>query len=527
MSISLKIPNPPATPSGTRAPHYVSPGTKSVLIFITGANQVSLNVTPGSPGCTATPSGTVCQIDNIGAPVGDTEISVSAFDSPVPPPGSKVGNVLSAGTVMAHIVEGGQNLVQIALGGVPNKAQITSLNTTPVNGSAADLHFSMKLMDADGYTIVGSTPYSSNVIGIAQPGPVGVGILQTNPIGYASKFEFVVNGATTTGGMQITSPGDTYSIIYSGSGIVSATLQVQQNGSPVLATATITPKAATAPVQNVSQLESGATIFPFNGELWFTEPSKKAIGYVQNGVEHDIPLPSGNTPSALAGGPTFMYGTTLVFGTQQGTVGYLTSNGVQGEYALPTTSPVAGIMATTDVSYGTYQIAYTQPAAHKVGIALMFGGRFTEYMLPTNATPGYMDAGYFVDPGSNAIGHVDSTGWKEYPLPTAASDPVDVAGGTGTLWIAEGAAKRVAVFDTQSNAMTEFATDAPLTSIAGGSVITATDNAGNIEYFQADGTKTTTQTGSAGPATQIRNYAGDGFLYVCSTCAVNLQEFLF
>lgn len=526
LSIELKIPNATQTSGVARRPQYISPATKSVLIIPTGGPQFFANVTPTSPGCTATASGTVCRLDNIGASVGQSELTVYAYDAPVPPAGSKVGNVLSAGSTTVTIVAGQSNVVQLTLGGVPAKAQILSLNTTPVNGAATDLHFSVKVMDADGYTIVGSTPYGSS--DAQPPAGVSVSIAQTTPDGFAPPFQFVVNGTKSTGSMVLTSPTDTYSVIYPGSGLISATLQV--GGGPPLASAIITPQAAAAPFQNVPQLEPGAVLLPWDATFWFTEPSKKAIGYVSNGVERDIVLPSGHTPTQLAGGAKFMYGQTFVFGTQEGTVGYLTADGVRGEYTLPTNSPVGGVTAQTDPSE-PYGIEYTQPAAHKVGVAPLFGGNITEYTLPQAATPGKMDSGYFVDPGSNSVGYVNSTGWKEFPLPTAGSDPTDVAFDTGyAIWISEGGANRLAHMDTQSGVAAEFPTDAPLTSIATADqfqVIAATDNAGNIEYFQQDGSRALFKTVGAGPATQIRGYSQDQLIYVCASCAVNIQQFLF
>ena len=526
LSIELKIPNATQTSGVLRRPQYISPATKSVLIIPTGGPQLLANVTPDSPGCASTASGTVCRFDNVGASVGQSEITVYAYDAPVPPPGSKVGNVLSAGSTTATIVAGQSNVVQLTLGGVPAKAQILSLNTTPVNGTATDLHFSMKIMDAAGYTIVGSTPYSS--YDAQPPDGVSVSIVQSSPDGYAPPFQFVVNGTKTTGSMVIASPTDTYSVIYPGTGVISATLQI--GGGPPLASATITPQAAAAPFQSVPQLEPGAVLLPWGGSFWFTEPSKKAIGYVSNGVEHDIILPSGHTPTQLAGGPQFMYGNTFVFGTQEGTVGYLTADGVRGEYTLPTNSPVGGITAQTNPSE-PWGIEYTQPAAHKVGFAPLFGGTITEYTLPQSATPGRMDAGFFVDPGSNAIGNVSSTGWKEYPLPTPGSDPTDVAADSGiTVWISEGGGNRVAHMDTSSGVAAEFPTAAPLTSIATADeaqMIAATDNAGNIEYFQKDGSRALFVAGNAGPATQVRGYSQNQLVYVCASCAVNIQQFLF
>jgi streptogramin lyase len=157
---------------------------------------------------------------------------------------------------------------------------------------------------------------------------------------------------------------------------------------------------------------------------------------------------------------------------------------------------------------------------------------YKEYTLPAGADPETMADGYWVDPGTNSIGSVSvlKGTWSEIPLPTPGSKPSAISWGPGsTLWIAEAGAHRVARFNPNSNSIVEYATADVLTSLATADeefLLAATDAAGNIEYFDNIGKETTFVTGSAGPATQIGGGIDD-FPYLCPTCTVGIQDFLF
>lgn len=525
MSLALKVPYPQSG-SVLRSPKYISPGTQSVRISIAGAPTITANVTPGSPNCAATSGATLCTWNNVGAPIGQAYISVDAFDKPITAGGGTQGDVLSSGGTTASIIEGRANSVQLTMGGVAAKAAITSLDTNPVNGTATDLHFALNIMDADGYTIVGSAPYA-----LAQGGtnvdPVGVSIMQPYPAIGSYDFDFVKNGVNYGSGFSIAAPSDTYSITYHGYGLISATLNVEKSNMHVMASATIAPKPAVAPVPGAPAIEASAKAVQLDPDtIWFTEPSKKSIAHLSGGVVHEIPLTSGHTPTLL----NFATGTTMVFATQEGTIGLVSDNGVT-EYTPPSNSPIGGVGFE---QYPGSDIIFTQPALGTVS-EMNMSGYFTSFTLPAGAAPGAVGMlnSYFVDPGTNSIGIVSSTGGaQEFPLPTAGSQPSSIAWGPGsTLWITEAGAKRVARMDPQTHTIVEYPTADILTSIdtADESALEgATDAAGNVEYFDTTGKETTFATGSAGPATQIMGtYNGESFPYLCPTCTAGIQDFLY
>lgn len=529
----VKIPFPLAV-SGAVRPQYVSAGTKAIGIR-TLVQTLAANVTPGSPNCVTSASATTCTFQNVGIPVGQSSVEVDAYDQTLSASGLLQGKILSSGATLATIAEGTSNTVHVAMGGVVAKAQILSLDTTPVNGSPTDLHFSLNIMDADGYTIVGSDPYAfagdaptTNSVGVSMQS-----ISTVVPDVGAYDFTFTVNGKSSTGSMTLAAPSDTYAMSYSGRGVISATLAVQVNGAPPLATATIAPVPASIPLAGGLAVDSSAQVYALDDKtVWFSEPSKKSLAYIASGSLHEIPLPSGHTPTSL----NPVSSTSMVFATREGTVGVVDASGSVAEYTLPVSVRIGGV-AFDDL---TGDIVFTEPDAGKVATYNRTPpGYYTEYALPAGATPGTMSFnGYWVDPGTNAVGdlNVAQATVHEFPLPTPNSDPTSVfSGNSSAMWITEGNAKRVAVLNPNSGALVaEYPTADILTSISEtdeGRVIAATDVSGNIEYFNPNdtsGRETTFVTGVNGPAQAISGaFQREGFVYLCPTCLNGLQEFLF
>lgn len=530
-TIILRIPHASAQ-SGAKTPKYISPATASVKIQ-TANGSIGENVTPGSPNCISGASATTCTFNNIGAPIGTSLLSIDAYDKPLSASGGFQGNIVSSGGTMVTIAEGQTNRLQLALGGVIAKAQILSLNASPVNGAPTDLNFSVKVTDADGYTIVGSQPYA--LAGNGYYGnPLGVSVLSyalPNPVQGSYDFTFTENGVSNTnGGMGIVAPSDTYSIAYSGKGVISATLAVGVNGLPPFATAVISPQPAVVQIPGAPAVDESAHMYVLDDKtIWFTEPSKKAIAYLTSGVLHEFTLPSGHTPTYLAFATSFPPNVEFVFATQENTVGTIDSSGTIKEYTPTLSSAIGGL--GYDVLTG--DLVLTEPGAGKVA-SFNLAGFTKEYALPAGAIPGEIFGGYWVDPGTNAVGtlNVQNGTVREYPLPTPNSNPTSVMPlSSAQVWVAEGGGKRVAVIDPGSGNVTEYPTADALTSITGGDqgrIIAATDVSGNIEFFDTSGNEHTFVTGANGPASEIGGASiREGFPFLCPTCLNGIQEFLF
>jgi streptogramin lyase len=419
------------------------------------------------------------------------------------------------------------NNINLTMGGAVAKAAITSLNTQPINGSTSDLNFHVNLMDADGFTIVPPGVYSSP-FGSGTPEPVTF-IVTEFPT--SDSLRFAINGTSQVFADQgqMNGPTDTYALQYSGRGVISATLNVETlNHSSPLASATIAPQAAYVPVPGAPTLDASAVVVGASdgATIWFTEPSRAKIAFVRGGILHELSIPSGNTPTLLVVAPV-PGRQEFVYATAQGTIGFAIDDGTITEYTPPTHSTIGGIHFNPGIF-----TAYFTETVGKIG-KLGFGGSISEIALPAGEHPTAMDpiAGDFVDPATNSLGIIDpSDNITERPLPTANSQPNGLAQGPqGSLWISEGAAKRIARLNPDGT-FTEFPTQDVLTSISvvlAEPFVAATDASGNIELFNLDGSQTTYSPGTRGPATSVGEAYNNDVLYVCAACASGIQDFLY
>jgi virginiamycin B lyase len=143
------------TAAGVRRPAYISSNTKSVSIVETDGTSAPLpavvaNLTPASPNCSASGSGTSCTIV-VPANAGSDTFAVTAFDAL-----DAGGNKLSTGTLTATIVAGSANTtVPLTLGGIVNSLTVTLADAyAPVGGNGTTV--SVAAQDASGATIIGT-----------------------------------------------------------------------------------------------------------------------------------------------------------------------------------------------------------------------------------------------------------------------------------------------------------------------------------------------------------------------------------
>lgn len=210
-SFVITIPNG-ATQSGSRAPRYISANTKSVSVVETDAGAAALapviaNVTPGSPNCTTSASGTSCTLV-VPANPGSDMFSVTAFDA-----ANGTGNKLSTGSLNVTITAGQNNAtVPVVLGGVINSITVTLADAFSPVGVATTASVAAK--DASGAVILGT---------------------YDNPIALAA------GSGVTLGASSLSGSSAGVSVSVTPAGEQSAPVSITATGDGKSGTATLTP----------------------------------------------------------------------------------------------------------------------------------------------------------------------------------------------------------------------------------------------------------------------------------------------
>ncbi|MEA2786705.1 MAG: hypothetical protein QOF71_2809, partial [Candidatus Eremiobacteraeota bacterium] len=157
--ITIRVPSSTQTAARTRAPRYVSAGTKSLVISANGSVVTVANISPTSPGCTPasgqTPLTCIVNADLTG---GATTVGFSAFDQP-----GGLGNKLSTASMSATITPGAVNPLAVTMNGVVTHL---SVDFTYPNGLGAAVEavpmtvgVLVNAQDAGGNTIIGPGVY--------------------------------------------------------------------------------------------------------------------------------------------------------------------------------------------------------------------------------------------------------------------------------------------------------------------------------------------------------------------------------
>jgi hypothetical protein len=176
-----------------RTPHYVSAATKGMTIAIAGPSTLieTVGLTPSSPGCASTPSGTTC---TIATTLNACPSSANCYTGTV----ATYDNVSCAATCTipggAHELSSAQsiafaialdvaNTVNLALSAVPAAIHVTPSTLFTIAGASASFDlaglgphpFLINAVDGAGDTIVGA---GSPTFTVAQSGPLVVTIAQ-------------------------------------------------------------------------------------------------------------------------------------------------------------------------------------------------------------------------------------------------------------------------------------------------------------------------------------------------------------
>lgn len=178
-TVVIKIPaaSPPALQS--LRPKYVSVNTQSITVGIDGGTPQAINLTPTSPGCSASgsPPATTCSI-RFNSQFGSHTFAFVTFDGL-----NGSGNALSRNTLVSASPASGPWTINVTLNGVPASLSVAPLPASSFLrwfGNAAALYgtapqsVALLALDADGNIIVGtgaprlSMVASGSIVTVAQ-----------------------------------------------------------------------------------------------------------------------------------------------------------------------------------------------------------------------------------------------------------------------------------------------------------------------------------------------------------------------
>lgn len=198
-TFSILIPAKASASSIVRSPQYVSPSTQSIALSIAPLSTcggcsstvtINANLTPSSPNCSATQSGTTCSIP-VSLNAGQYTAAVATYASPLSG-STPSGNQLTSDTaVPVNILAGKTNAINIALSGIPSQLQFSSTaitgNIVALNGVSTSAQVTVSVLDQSGNVMAGpGTP----AVAAAIPGLSG----------------FTVAGTSTPNVFTVTSP---------------------------------------------------------------------------------------------------------------------------------------------------------------------------------------------------------------------------------------------------------------------------------------------------------------------------------
>lgn len=238
-SARVKIIIPAAQKTGAaRHGQYISASTKSISFWI-GENPLpqppdfsgqlpiqTVNVTPGSPGCTTDSNGNTTCTATFGALGGDVQYTVSAYDGT-----DGQGNVLGTAQADATFTKGQVNNFSITLDAVVSTYSAALATASVPAGQPADVALTISAYDAGGNLIVNS-PQLDNSGG----GPAGGILLNTTNVD-GSEFTLSQNGQEMiasppgSGSFFVGWPLTGFSVHYSGGPAKNATFTLNEPGA--------------------------------------------------------------------------------------------------------------------------------------------------------------------------------------------------------------------------------------------------------------------------------------------------------
>jgi streptogramin lyase len=296
-----------ATASTARRPAFVSPSTASVTIALQGQATplATVNITPSSPGCATTSSGTQCSI-TVAAPVGTDTFVVTTWSG-----AGGSGSQLSSATTVATVVQNATNTVSMTLGGVVASATVLLGTTSVAVGTASSIAVNVVAYDAGGNIIIGPGNYTTPIT-----------VTDSDASGATS---LAIVGQSSGTSVSVTAPGTSVTLAYTGGTLQAATITPSVGGVHGTA-ATFTPTGtATVTFSLQSSIEPDVIVTGPGNQVWYA--GYAVIGTISStgAVTNYTAGLSPNQISAIAGTPS---GTTLWFADQAGNVGSVSPGGV-------------------------------------------------------------------------------------------------------------------------------------------------------------------------------------------------------
>ena len=494
VQVTFHIVVPAAANARTRRAQYISAATATASIKVNaGAAQ------------TGTCTSVTCNV-TVNAPVGSDTFAVQLLDSS--------SNVLSEGSAAQMISGTIANTVNIAFGGVPKNAVITTVNAHFAPGSLVQTSaLTVTVTDAAGDTIIGSDPFV-DATGSALPITLTKSDVSSNTNFSTTSFSnpsvapvFSYNGASGLAGTTITIGGTATGVSISGTSIAvyahHTFVEYPAGAAPDCITVgsdgnlwygedtgnkvgMITPYGVSteySPPTNTPV--TGITSGP-DGNIWFTEQVANTIGRINptthaftefSGADEPIGITTGNDGALW-----------IANFSGDGTIGRITTAGVLTSY------PGFGSGQNEGVALGPDQrIWYTSPfvSGNRLG-AIATNGVVMGYALTSGAqargiTPAPDGNMWFADDGLNVVSKIatNGSGYTSYSPPTSNSAPEDIkVGADNNLWFVEGSGNKLSQVTT-AGVFTEYTI--PTSNSAPSALTNGPD--GNIWFTEQGGGK--------------------------------------
>lgn len=219
LNVTLRIPR--HRRNGARGPRYISPSTKSIVVFAKPGKgsevKAFANTTPTSPDCTGTLLALTCTVSMKLTPATYT-LAIATYDATQTSASAPAGHLLSANTLSAKVRAGKKNAIRATLDGIPATVTVTAAaNQSNVEGNdgsglmtlgGSSSTILVAAYDVDGNVIVGGGAPALSIVVSSATGGINAKPVATNPnaftlsstgIGSAS----LVAKATPAGGTAV------------------------------------------------------------------------------------------------------------------------------------------------------------------------------------------------------------------------------------------------------------------------------------------------------------------------------------
>lgn len=466
-----------------------SPSPKGMTIAFSGPTTLdaTIGLTPDSPKCSASASGTVCTktilLDRcpstascyVGVITTYNEVSCVRGTCRIPPEAHE----LSANQEIVFSATIGQrNLVQLTLDGIPKAVALVPLPPSTLTGSSSSgFTISKCVTTAQSVSVIGVDVEGNQIIGPDAPisprlssnDRTNLAVTKPRRRPFPNTFELVpppaLKSATIPNAGQVVQlMASVMRSLKSGTSVLSSQIDVTFNDDVCgVITEYPIPTSSSAP-QQVTKGPDGA--------LWFTEALGNKIGRITtSGSITETAIPTYNSAAVgIANGPDGALWFTEEHGNN---IGRITTGGtITNEYPIPTSSSAPyGIAAGPDGALWFTEFYGNETVAGSGAVGrITTDGTITETPTPTNYSgPFGIAAGpdgalWFTESVANKIGRITTSGTitNEYPIPNYGNEPSPwgiAAGPDGAVWFTETYGERIGRITTIGSITTQQVDD--------------------------------------------------------------------